>query len=179
MSFTCPRKEMRCLPPSNTKRNYDFKFSSSKETASGLTSNLTKIHDKFFWRSMLSENLLARASTQKGLTTQLAILRGLPNILSLQCLFQPPYVCACLETRCTSPVYLKTVSLGLNWDMCVDTKNEICFRMWPRMCFLDRECEIFNGTNGRHFICRTGFATCTRWQRCCLYFIASGCLAKN
>jgi len=92
---------------------------------------------------MLSENLLTRASTQEGPTTRLAILRGPPNIPLLWCLFRPPYVCACPETRCTSPVHLKTVSSGLDWDMCVDTKDEIWFGMGLRMCFLDRECKIF------------------------------------
>src|SRR5438874_1009729 len=100
---------------------------------------------------MFSENLLARASTQEEPTTQLAILLGPPDISSLRCLFWLPYVCACPETRCTSPVHLKTASSGLDCDMCVDTKDEICFEMGPRMRFLDRGCEIFDGTNRCHF----------------------------
>ena len=47
MSFPRPKEEMRGLPLPNTIVTI-YKFSSSKETASGLTSNLTKIHDKFF-----------------------------------------------------------------------------------------------------------------------------------
>src|SRR6185369_5086899 len=92
---------------------------------------------------MASENLLARASTQEGLTTWLAILRGPPNIPLLQCLFWLPYVCACPGTRCTRPVHLKTASSGLDWDMCVGTRNVILFGMGPRMHFLDIGCEIF------------------------------------
>ena len=142
MSFPCPKEEMRGLPLLNTNVTI-YKFSSSNGTASGLTSNLTKIHDKFSWHLMLSENLLARASTQEGPTTRLAILRGPPDIPLLRCLFRPPYVCACPETRCTSSVHLKTASSGLDWDMCVGTKNVILFGMGPRMRFLDIGCEIF------------------------------------
>src|SRR6185295_6694436 len=92
---------------------------------------------------MASENLLARASTQEEPTTRLAILRGPPDIPLLRRLFRPPYVCACPGTRCTRPVHLKTASSGLDWDMCVGTKDMILFGMGPRMRFLDIRCEIF------------------------------------
>src|SRR2546421_195581 len=56
-----------------------------------------------FRHLILSENLLARAFTQEGLTMWLAILQEPPDIPSLQCLFQPPYICACPGTRYLQP----------------------------------------------------------------------------